>query len=135
MKLPIISGLSPSKWLFAKRAKPGAKALVRRSLNLGGDGDEIELAENFERAFALKFTNAELENCHTVGDMDELVWQKLRNRYGQNARYMSAMTFYALRRVLRQHAGGVRIAPSTPLGELPISPKLLVKLLEKQEGL
>lgn len=131
MRFPNITDFWPSKWSAQSRGKRP----VRRSLGLGGDGDETELAEEFERAFAVRFTDEELKNCQIVGDMDELVWERLRTRYNQNGRCMSAMAFYALRRVLRPQTKPVRIEPSTLLRDLPISPKLLVNLLKKQEGL
>jgi hypothetical protein len=41
-----------------KQSGPAAK--VRQSLNLGGDGDELQLLDDLERTFAVKFDYKEL---------------------------------------------------------------------------
>ena len=47
------------------------------SLDLWGDGDEIEMIEAIERAFAIRFENAEAEQLVTMGQLFDLVKSKL----------------------------------------------------------
>lgn len=42
---------------------------MRESLGLGGDGDEIEVVEAVERAFAVRFDQSDADRWITVGDL------------------------------------------------------------------
>ncbi|MCG7508333.1 hypothetical protein [Mesorhizobium retamae] len=50
------------------------------SLGLWGDGDEIEMIEAVERAFAIRFENAEAEQLVTMGQLFDLVKSKIGNQ-------------------------------------------------------
>lgn len=50
------------------------------SLDLWGDGDEIEMIEAIERAYAISFEKAEAEQLVTMGQLFDLVKSKLGNQ-------------------------------------------------------
>jgi hypothetical protein len=47
------------------------------SLDLWGDGDEIQMIEAIERAFAIRFEDAEAEQLVTMGQLFDLMKSKL----------------------------------------------------------
>ena len=109
---------------------------MRKSLDLDGDLDEVELILDLEEIFAIKFTDAELEACRTAGDLNEVVWRHLSGRSGaDNIRCMNAMAFYALRRALTQAGAGRRIGLSDRLDGFAITPKDLASALRQKTGL
>ena len=109
---------------------------MRKSLNLGGDGDELELIIDVEEIFGIKFTDAELEACRTAGDLNEAVWRHLSGRGGgDNIRCMNAMAFYALRRALTPAGAGRKIRLSDPLDSFAQTPKQLASALQQKTGL
>ena len=85
---------------------------MRKSLDLVGDGDELELIEDVEEIFAIKFADAELEACRTAGDLNDIVWRHLSEHAdASNSRCMSAMAFHALRRSLVSAGAGRKSGP------------------------
>lgn len=107
---------------------------MRESLDLVGDGDELELTVDLEDIFAVKFTNAELEACRTAGDLDDIVWRHLSEHADAgNIRCMSAMAFHALRRL--SAGAGRKIRPSDRLDGFAITPKDLSSAVRQQTGL
>jgi hypothetical protein len=109
---------------------------VRKPLDLVGDGDELELIEDVEEIFAIKFADAELEACRTAGDLSDIVWRHLSEHADAgNSRCMSAMAFHALRRVLVSAGAGRKIRPSDRLDGFAITPKDLSSAIRRQTGL
>jgi hypothetical protein len=109
---------------------------VRKSLDLVGDGDELELIIDVEEIFAIKFTDAELEACRTAGDLNDIVWQHLsQHADAGNSRCMSAMAFHALRRSLVPAGAGRKIRPSDRLDGFAMTPKDLSSAVRQQTGL
>ena len=109
---------------------------MRKSLDLVGDGDELELTADLEDIFAVKFTNAELEACRTAGDLNDIVWRHLSEHADAgNLRCMSAMAFHALRRSLLSAGAGRKIRPSDRLDGFAITPKDLSAAVRQQTGL
>jgi hypothetical protein len=99
------------------------------SLGLVGDLDDVELIEDVEEAFGVRFADHELERCHTVGDLFELVETRLPD--GSSSGYCAtAMCFYRLRRALRPLLA-IDLCPTTAIGELKgLSVRNLHRLIE-----
>ncbi len=109
---------------------------MRKSLGLAGDGDELDLIQDLEEVFAIKFTDAELEACRTAGDLNDIVWRHLSGRSGaDNIRCMNAMAFYALRRALISVGTRRKIGLPDRLDSFAITPKDLASALQQQTGL
>jgi hypothetical protein len=82
------------------------------SLGLSGDLDDVDLVEDIEAAFGLRFSDDEIERCSTVGHLFELVENKLPDAsFGGCA---TAMTFYRLRRGLQIRVTA-ELRPMTPI--------------------
>jgi hypothetical protein len=109
---------------------------VRKSLDLDGDLDQVELILDLEEIFAIKFADAELEACATAGDLNDIVWRHLSERADAgNLRCISAMAFHALRRSLLSAGAGRKIRPSDRLDGFAITPKDLSATIRQQTGL
>lgn len=71
---------------------------MRNSLDLAGDGDELDLIASVERTFGMDITNAEAEALRNVGQLYDLIQAKC-GANGTEACF-SQIAFYALRRAL-----------------------------------
>ncbi len=69
------------------------------SLGLIGDLDDVELIQDVEDAFGLRFSNDELSGCRTAGDLFRLVETQLSQSSAGSC--ATAMCFYRLRRALQ----------------------------------
>lgn len=87
-------------------------------LPLVGDGDEVDLVEDIESAFGIRFSDVEAETCHTVGDLHGLILAKLPDREGRPEACQTARAFYRLRRAINDRFPDRRICPATRLDEL-----------------
>ena len=97
------------------------EALVQSSLGLAGDLDDVELIEDVEEAFGIRFADCDLQQCRTVGDLFELVKGSLPEgeRIGRGC--ATAMCFYRLRRAILANFGR-ELRPATPIRELSSVP-------------
>jgi hypothetical protein len=106
-----------------------------RTLNLVGDGDETDLLAALERAFGVRFADADTAGCVTVGDLFEVLKQKAPPHEG-DGRCASAMTFYRLRDALTGQAPRDKILPSAKLAEIVrLPPHRFHAELERRTGL
>jgi len=69
------------------------------TLNLGGDGDEVDLLEDVERNFSIRFQQKDVEELVSMGDLEALVALK-RGRYPA-----SGEDWERLGRIAREHLG------------------------------
>jgi len=53
----------------------------QNTLNLVGDGDELDMFSDAENAFEVKLTGSELAALHNVGDLYDLIVGKYRSRH------------------------------------------------------
>ena len=107
---------------------------MQSSLGLGGDLDDVELVEDIEAAFALRFSDEDLRKCIAVGDLFELIERSLpKNPVGGSC--ATAMCFYRLRNALRARLN-CDLKPDTPIERLnPISVRELHRIIELDCGL
>jgi hypothetical protein len=109
---------------------------MRKSLDLVGDGDELDLVLDIEHTFGVKFTDAELEACGTAGDLNQALWQHMEKRAGEgNIRCINAMAFNALRRALKVAGASRNVRPSDRLENFGVKPKQLSLWVHEQAGL
>jgi hypothetical protein len=107
-----------------------------QSLDLVGDGDELEIVLAVEDAFAIKFTNDQLEYCLTAGDLNGAVWAHMSGRAGaDNLRCMNAMAFNTLRRALVANGAPRNIRPADRLEGFGMRPRELSRALRQETGL
>jgi hypothetical protein len=106
---------------------------VKSSLELWGDGDDIDLIEQLESVFDIKFGDDELRQMQTVGDVEDAIGQQLATSGG--AKCMTAMAYYRLRRFLQQRAPGRNVGPDDRLSDFATSPRELVADLKRDTGL
>lgn len=105
-----------------------------RSLGLVGDGDEIALVEDVERAFGVRFTDEEVGTCLTVGDLHRLVARRLPLGDGKGC--ATALCFYRLRKALQPLAPDTPLKPDTPMTVFAqVTPAELNQLIEARTGL
>lgn len=86
----------------------------KNSLNLSGDGDEIDVIEAVEQAFGVRVENNEAEGILNVGDLFDLVIAKLGST-GSPKSCLSSKTYYRLRRSLAAGGGEADFHPSIRL--------------------
>jgi hypothetical protein len=109
---------------------------MKASLGLSGDLDDVELVEDIEQAFGVHLPDRELSNCHTVGDLFDLVVARLPDHGATGDRCATAMCFYSLRRVVQRLEPGVQLRPSTSIDALrDLSVRSLYKSMQISEGL
>jgi hypothetical protein len=90
-------------------------AETKNALPLAGDGDEVDLVQAVERAFAIDFSNADLEKCLTVGDLHQLILAATPHAERGDSACLSALAFYRLRSALITQFPAVSIRPSTSI--------------------
>lgn len=109
---------------------------VRSSLGLAGDLDDVALVEDIEQAFGVRLPDDEVSRCQTVGDLFELVVDRLPDRIGNADRCATAMCFYRLRRAVLTLAPDMELRPSTPIEALRgLSVKSLYHAFQGADGL
>ncbi len=85
----------------------------QQTLGLGGDGDDAELVQAIERAFDLRFADAETASWRTAGDIHKTLLDRMpESPAGACA---TSMAFYRLRsglEAVRRGSGAIR--PQTP---------------------
>ena len=86
----------------------------RNSLDMYGDGDEVDLLIDVEETFGVAIEARGAETLGTVGDLYDVVVGRLDPE--PNAPCLSARAFRQLAPEL--HAGGARVRPSTRLASL-----------------
>jgi hypothetical protein len=78
--------------------------MAYNTLNLVGDGDDLEAVEEAERLFAIKFGGDELLDTHNVGQFYDLILRKHRSVQPATRACLTQVAFYRLRRALKDAA-------------------------------
>lgn len=107
------------------------------SLNLVGDGDELCLLDDLEQSFDIAFTQDDLKQVATVGDLYDVILRLLPGTaVGPRSLCRSASAFRRLRRSMRRMTTN-DIRPSTPLRELigRNGHRKFIEQLERESGL
>jgi hypothetical protein len=89
---------------------------MRSSLNLAGDGDDLDVVADVERTFGIKLSNQEAEKTFTVGQLRDLIESKQPDRKTQAC--LSQAAFYRLRNALKEMGWQTPVNPATPIGIL-----------------
>lgn len=103
--------------------------------SLGIEGDSWpDAIEDLEESFRISFTDEEIRNCSTVGDLFAIVEARLSDiQFGE--RCATTMSFYRLRRALQSHSS-VPLRPGTPIAALGATPvRILHDVVERDCGL
>jgi hypothetical protein len=119
------------------RRLPPYPAAMSDSMDLVGDGDDVDIVRDVERVFGITISDGEAEKTLTVGQFYDLIERKCGFRAAEAC--LSQIAFYRLRRALREMGVADRIKPSTPISVIaPIgrgSVRRGWKLLARQSGL
>jgi hypothetical protein len=100
---------------------------------LAGDGDELCFIREVERLFGVAFTDDELMASRTMGDIEAAVARHLAAKNPAQNRCMSALAFYALRRVL--DGGGQKLSPATPVVSWMAAPRMISARVAERTGM
>ncbi|SRR6266702_2990679 len=91
---------------------------MKDTLNLVGDGDDVDVIRDVERTFGIKLTDAEAEQTRNVGQLYDLIELKHPNAGSRTLTCLSQMAFYRLRRALKTMGIEGEITPQTPISVL-----------------
>jgi hypothetical protein len=86
---------------------------MQDTLNLVGDGDDLDVIFDVERAFGIKLSNGEAEKPVTVGQLYDLIESKYVPT--QRRACLSQAAFYRLRNAIRVLGVQSEIRPDTPI--------------------
>lgn len=104
------------------------------SLDLDPQDGDLELLEELEDVFAIKFVAEETRQIVTVGNLHDLLVRKMPPLDGKKCR--SQLAFYRLRRALTVMAPLIELRPSTKLTEVVQgAPSKFFRVLERAAGL
>lgn len=90
-----------------------------QSLELVGDGDDIELIEKIEAAFNIKIHH-EPATWYTVGDIYDCLLTKIGTSDINKKKCSGQMSFYIIRHILNKLAPNVTIKPDTDFADLSL---------------
>jgi len=108
---------------------------MANTLGLDDDLDPVEVVRVVESAFNIKIANKEAEVIVTVGEMFDLLREKIAGN-AMDRKCASAMAFYRLRRVLAARHVEFRLVPASNLSWLQDAyTKKHVRALEQETGL
>jgi hypothetical protein len=91
---------------------------MKDTLNLVGDGDDVDVINDVERTFGIKLTDAEAEQTRTVGQLYDLIELKHPNAGSTTQACLSQAAFYRLRWALKTMGVEGEITPRTPISVL-----------------
>lgn len=91
---------------------------MKDTLDLVGDGDDLDVIYDVERTFGIKLTDVERERTRTVGQLYDLIELKHPNAESRTLTCLSQMAFYRLRRALKTMGIEGEITPKTPISVL-----------------
>lgn len=111
--------------------------MTKNTLNLVGDGDDLDILYGIEDAFDVTIEDAEAQQLLTLGDLHQLLSKKLNADSGRHSICTTAISFYRLRRALANITGQRNIRPSTPLSKMLDRKKYgsMAPQIEQQTGL
>lgn len=108
---------------------------MANTLGLDDDLDSVEVVQVVESAFNNKIANEEAEAIVTVGEMFDLLREKIAGN-ATARKCASAMAFYRLRRALAARHAGTGLTPASDLSWLRDTyTKKFVRALEQEAGL
>jgi len=109
---------------------------MRNTLGLDDDLEGVELVQNLEAAFGVKFSSRETEACGTVADIFALLTARFSAKGVRNQGCASAMAFYRLKRAFKDAGTSLTLAPTSRLDEISsLPPKVLFRKVRAHSGL
>ncbi|WP_171101714.1 hypothetical protein [Ruegeria sp. HKCCD7255] len=110
-----------------------SKSWQPKFVGLVGDGDEIDLLEDFEAAFQITFSEQDAESLLNLGDVKRLICSKLTVDRAMQAKCLGAMAYYRLNRAIRETG---KTPPKTYfVAPIDLTPKEFQKQLESVSDL
>src|SRR5690348_12074284 len=91
---------------------------MKDTLDLVGDGDELDVVVDVERTFGIKLTGEEAERTRTVGQLYDLIEVKYPNSGSGTLACLSRTAFYRLRRAVKAIGATDKITPQSPISVL-----------------
>lgn len=91
---------------------------MKDTLNLVGDGDDVDVIHGVERTFGIKLTDVEADRTRTVGQLHDLIELKYSSAGSRTRTCLSQMAFYRLRRAFKTMGIASEITPQTPISVL-----------------
>jgi hypothetical protein len=88
------------------------------TLDLWGDGDDVDVVWDVERTFAIKVSDDEAERTITVGQLYDLIEMKQPNAGSRTPVCLSEIALYRLRRAVKAMGAPDQITPQTPISVL-----------------
>jgi hypothetical protein len=93
---------------------------MKDTLDLWGDGDDVDVVCDVERAFGIRLTGDEAERTRTVGELYDLIEMKRPNDGRGTPACLSQIAFYRLCRALKAMGATGKITPQTPVSVLEV---------------
>jgi hypothetical protein len=90
----------------------------QNTLNLVGDGDELDMVRDAENAFEIKLAGSELTAIRSVGDLYDLIFEKYRSGHPASQACLSQAAFYRLRSALGAMGVAGPIAPAASVSNI-----------------
>jgi hypothetical protein len=107
---------------------------LTNSLDLDPQDGDLELLEELEEVFAIKFEPEETRELVTVGDLHDLLARKMPLLGGKKCR--TQMAFYRLRKALTVMSPQSELRPATNLSRIGQgAPRMFFRVLERASGL
>jgi hypothetical protein len=91
---------------------------MSNDLQLGGDGDDLELLQAIEAAFGVRLTNAEAGACITVGNLHDVLLQRVHHVDRGALPCLSAIAYRRLKRAIEKRVPEAKVRPQTPLADI-----------------
>lgn len=105
------------------------------TLGLDDDLDSVELVRDLEKAFEIKIANDEAERLLTVGQLYDLLLNKIPTDDAQH-KCASAMTFYRMRSAIRNLGPANHLVPASQINFLEVvGLRSSFKKIERVSGL
>jgi hypothetical protein len=89
--------------------------MTENTLDLVGDGDDMDVIFDAERTFGIKISNDEASDTHNVGQFYDLVLHKYRTIHPATRACLTQAAFYRLRYALKDMRLDQPITPDTSL--------------------
>jgi|SRR5215475_2629623 len=91
---------------------------MKDTLDLWGDGDDLDVVCDVERTFGIKLTGDEVERTRTVGELYDLIEIKHPNAGSGTPACLSQIAFYRLCRAVQALGATRKVTPRTPVSIL-----------------
>lgn len=109
-------------------------ARMQNSLDLDPEFGDVDLVQEVEAVFGIKFAREDLEQCDCLGDLYGLIRGLTPDWDDAVGKCNTAMVFYRVRRSLSPLVRR-EISPCTPLAMMELSPRVAFKQIQSKTSL